>query len=127
MRIVLDMNLTPDWIPALAALEHEVVHWSSVGSPRASDREILGWARKKGYVVFTHDLDFGTILAATEADAPSVIQIRTADPTPAHCLGLIQEALKRFESELEAGALLSIDEERSRIRLFPLRNERRAR
>lgn len=30
-----------------------------------------------GYVVFTHDLDFGDILAATNADDPSVIQVRT--------------------------------------------------
>ncbi|MCX6348149.1 MAG: DUF5615 family PIN-like protein, partial [Candidatus Aureabacteria bacterium] len=58
--------------PALRQAGHTVTHWSSVGSPRAKDREILTWAREQRQVVFTHDLDFGAILAATDADSPSV-------------------------------------------------------
>jgi len=44
------------------------------------DRNIMGGR------VFTHDLDFGDILAATGAEAPSVIQVRTEDTTPFHFL-----------------------------------------
>lgn len=43
----------------------------------ATDEEIMRWARENGYVVFTHDLNFGVILAATRAQSPSVIQVRT--------------------------------------------------
>ena len=60
----------------------EAVHWSSVGDLRAPDHLIMDFAREHGYIVFTHDLDFGTILAATQAEAPSVIQIRTQNITP---------------------------------------------
>jgi len=37
------------------------------------------YTRTNGYVVFTHDLDFSAILAATHDDKPSVVQIRAED------------------------------------------------
>ena len=42
----------------------------------------MEYARNHDYIVFTHDLDFGTILAATNTDTPSVIQVRTKDTLP---------------------------------------------
>ena len=59
VRIVIDMNLSPSWVHLLQAYGWLAVHWSSVGDPRAGDREIMEWAVENGYVVFTHDLDFG--------------------------------------------------------------------
>src|SRR4051812_7916804 len=58
MKIVVDMNLSPQWCGPLSVQGHEAVHWSTVGDPRAPDREVLEWARLHGFVVFTHDLDF---------------------------------------------------------------------
>jgi len=55
---------------------------SLVGARNASDREIMKYAITEGYVVFTHDLDFGNILAVTGTKGPSVIQVRTENPTP---------------------------------------------
>ncbi len=77
MKILVDMNLSPDWIQMFADQNIEALHWSSVGDARASDSTILQWAKKQGYVVFTNDLDFGAILATTQANAPSVIQLGT--------------------------------------------------
>lgn len=68
MKIVIDMNLSPQWIDVLMKDGHESVHWSEIGSPSASDREILLWAQSNNFVVFTHDLDFSAILAATSAN-----------------------------------------------------------
>jgi predicted nuclease of predicted toxin-antitoxin system len=120
MRLLIDMNLSPAWIPVLKDAGHGAIHWSTVGSPKASDHEILAWAKAKGYVLFTHDLDFGAILAATHAEAPSVIQIRTEDITPEHTKDLLLNVIKRFGKDLLWGALISVDEEKSRIRLLPL-------
>ena len=39
----------------------------------------LSGARDNEQVLVSHDLDFSAILAASDADAPSVIQIRTHD------------------------------------------------
>ena len=36
MKIVLDMNLFPSWVPFLIKAGHEAVHWSTVGDPGAS-------------------------------------------------------------------------------------------
>ena len=115
------MNLSPTWVSVLKEAGHTVIHWSTIGAPDAADREILEWARTQGHVLFTHDLDIGAILAATNADAPSVIQIRTQDVTPGKTKDLLLNALKRFEKDLLRGTLISLDEEKSRARLLPLR------
>ena len=61
MKIILDMNLSPSWIPYLGSHGHEVKHWSNIGDITAPDSEIMEWARNNGYIVFTHDLDFSTL------------------------------------------------------------------
>lgn len=114
------MNLSPDWVPALTIAGYEAVHWSTVGDIRATDREIMTWARVNGYIVFTNDLDFGAILAATQAEAPSVLQVRTQDVLPGSLGTLVIDVLRQFEPELIAGALISIDESRSRVRILPI-------
>lgn len=80
----------------------------------------MKWARTNGFIVFTHDLDFGSILAATQAMRPSVIQIRTQDVSIAHLKEMVVALLQRFESVLEAGALITVDEAKSRVRVLPL-------
>lgn len=84
VKFLIDMNLSPDWAPMLQRRGWNAIHWSVVGEPGASDREIMDWAVDHQYVVFTHDLDFGTMLALTRATGPSVIQIRAADVLPDH-------------------------------------------
>jgi predicted nuclease of predicted toxin-antitoxin system len=118
--IVIDMNLSPSWVDLLQAHGWSAVHWSSIGDPRASDREIMDWAVANGSVVFTHDLDFGTALALTHAVGPSVIQVRGQDVLPDHMGNLVMAALRQFEAALAAGALVVIDERRSRVRILPL-------
>lgn len=66
------------------------------------DRTILQWALTNNYVIFTNDLDLGAILAATQAAAPSVIQIRGQDVLPTSIGSLVIDVLKQFESVLEA-------------------------
>ncbi|WP_247216083.1 DUF5615 family PIN-like protein [Synechococcus sp. C9] len=120
MKILVDMNLSPDWIQMFADQNIEALHWSSVGDPRASDSTILQWAKEQGYVVFTNDLDFGAILAATQANAPSVIQLRTQDLLPNKIGTVVIEALREFQDYLESGALMSIDYLNSRVRILPI-------
>ena len=68
MKILIDMNLSPAWVSVLEEAGHTASHWSTIGSLNAPDREVLLWAKANGYLLFTHDLDFGAILAATEAE-----------------------------------------------------------
>jgi len=120
MKILVDMNLTPAWCEVLTRQGHEAVHWSEVGDPSAPDPEIMKWTSSNGYIVFTHDLDFGALLTATQVHKPSVIQVRTRDVMPARLEGMILAVLSEHESELDAGALIVVDEHRSRVRILPL-------
>ena len=80
----------------------------------------MGWARECHYVVFTHDLDFGTLLALTHAQGPSVIQIRTQNVMPAYLERLVTRALTTYASQLSEGVLLTVDEGKARVRILPI-------
>ncbi len=121
MKLLVDMNLSPRWADLMRQAGHEAVHWSTVGAPNAKDRDIMAFARTEDFIVLTHDLDFGSILAATRAAKPSVVQIR-ADNVSFEAIGnAVMNALERLRDDLEAGALVTVDPNRLRLRLLPLR------
>ena len=121
MKIVLDMNIPETWIGFLNDAGHEVVHWSGIGDIRADDAEIMAWAREHDHVVFTHDLDFGSLLFATNAKAPSVIQLRVEHIVPEVVGDAVLETFNTAKAALRTGALVTIDPRQHRIRLLPLR------
>lgn len=120
IKILIDMNLSPDWVPLLQNAGWSAAHWSTLGDPRATDRSIMDWAASNGYVVFTHDLDFGTLLALTHKTGPSVLQVRGEDVLPGHMGNTVVTAIRQHESELESGALVVVDERKSRVRVLPI-------
>lgn len=121
MKFVIDMNLSPSLAKLIHSKGWEAVHWAAVGNPRATDRTIMKWALDNGYIVLTNDLDFGHILAATGASCPSVIQIRAQDISPSHISPILFNIFEQYKSFIEAGALVTVDESRSRVRLLPLK------
>jgi predicted nuclease of predicted toxin-antitoxin system len=120
LKILVDMNLSPRWVPALEEQGWMTVHWSTVGEPSAPDAQIMQWAREHGFLVFTHDLDFGTALAHTRLAGPSVLQARAQNVLPEHLLPLVAAALRQHASSLERGALVVVDEHRTRARILPI-------
>lgn len=120
MKLLLDMNLSPRWVHVLDQAGFDAAHWSTLGAPDAPDAHIMAHARATDSVVLTHDLDFGAILAITHGAKPSVVQIRASDLSPQAISGQVMRALRQMAPELEAGALLSIDANRTRLRLLPL-------
>ena len=123
MKLLVDMNLSPRWIALLRNSGVDAVHWSEVGKINAPDTEIMAYAMSNDCIVLTHDLDFSAILAATQGEKPSVVQIRADDVSP-NAIGMqVVAALRQMESELEAGALLTIDPSRTRLNLLPLQRK----
>jgi predicted nuclease of predicted toxin-antitoxin system len=120
IQLVVDMNLSPDWVPVLMNHGWHTLHWSTVGDARATDRAIMDWAVANGYVVFTHDLDFGTLLALTHATGPSVVQVRGQDVLPDVLEPAVVGAIRLYEADLAAGALVVIDVAKSRVRVLPI-------
>ena len=82
----------------------------------------MAYAAAHGYVALTHDLDFGSILAATHGEKPSVVQIRATDVSPDVIGRQVIIAFGQKASELEEGALITIDLNRIRLRVLPLQS-----
>jgi predicted nuclease of predicted toxin-antitoxin system len=120
MKLIVDMNLPPRWVGFLATNGIEAVHWSEVGDPRASDATIMKWALDGGYTVFTHDLDFSALLATAGVHGPSVLQVRTQNLLPESLGADVVRVLTAHASAFETGAIVTIDEAGSRIRLLPV-------
>ena len=121
MKILADMNLSPRWAVTLQAVGIDAIHWSSVGSATAQDTEILAWAREHNYIVFTHDLDFAAIIAASGDRGPSVIQLRSESLEPEGLAAMVIESIRRLAVQLAAGAIVTVEPKRSRVRLLPLK------
>lgn len=122
MKLLVDMNLSPRWTTLLREAGFDAAHWSTLGKYDAPDVEIMAYARHNGFIVLTHDLDFGAILAASKGEKPSVVQVRAEDVSPESIGVKVAAALRQMGSELESGALLTVDAGRTRMRLLPFRH-----
>jgi predicted nuclease of predicted toxin-antitoxin system len=82
------------------------------------------WAAEHGLIVLTIDLDFGIALATANTEKPSVVQIRGDGLRPASIGNQVVQALRQREAGLPEGALVTIDPNRTRLRLLPLRKNK---
>jgi predicted nuclease of predicted toxin-antitoxin system len=80
----------------------------------------MKYAPENGYALFTHDLDFGTMLALTQAESPSVLQVRAQDILPKSIGIIVITILQKYKEELEKGALIVFDQIKERVRILPL-------
>jgi predicted nuclease of predicted toxin-antitoxin system len=95
-------------------------HVGERGYAAASDSAILALAETEGRVVVTLDADFHTLLALAGATAPSVIRIRIEGLRAEALTHLIQAVLAQVDAELTAGAVVTVQEGRLRLRRLPL-------
>jgi len=102
---------------------HDVIHLREQGLQRLPDPEILEKARTEGRVLLTHDLDFGRLLALSEATSLSVIVFRLADMRPASVNHHLDQVLQQAAGDLERGAIISVREGQIRVRILPVRAE----
>ena len=117
--LLLDMNMAVDWIDFLRNEGFTVLRWSMIGDPRAPDEEIMAWAKANQFIVITQDLDFGSLPALTHADGPSVIQLRGSLVMPETSGAFVLDTLRSYESDLDQGSLVVINEFRVRVRVLP--------
>ena len=120
MKILVDMNLSPEWLGVLEQAGWEASHWSTVGSPTAPDTDLLAWARQHGWVLLTQDLDFAELLYHTQAGTPSVVLLRLRNELDSAQQARVCTLLRTATATLETGALLVIDERRARLRRLPI-------
>jgi predicted nuclease of predicted toxin-antitoxin system len=121
VKLLIDMNLAPRWVRWLQNAGIDSIHWSEVGAVDATDATIFSYALENNLIVFTHDLDFGALLAHTRSVGPSVVQVRTQDTSPEAIGHLVTGALEQHADSLQSGALLTIEPTKARVRILPIR------
>lgn len=82
---------------------------------------IFDYAQAQQAVILTQDLDFTRIAALRGSRLPSIIQLRADCPIPAILGKSVLSVLTAHAPALRKGALVSLDMDRHRIRLLPLR------
>lgn len=58
VKLLADMNISPETVSFLAGLGHDVVRFDAVTSRDASDEALIELAARTDRVVVTQDLDF---------------------------------------------------------------------
>lgn len=87
----------------------------------ASDADVFQVALADNRVVVSEDTDFGTLLALRDAAKPSVVLFRRIqDRSAANLLSLLLTNLAAVTRDLDAGAVVVIENARIRIRRLPL-------
>lgn len=121
MRFLADMGVAASTVRELAGAGHDAVHLRGLDLQRLPDEEILAKARDERRIVLTFDLDFGDLLALGMHESPSVIIFRLRDETPRSVTPKLFEVIRQRASELEAGAVVVVEDSRYRLRRLPLR------
>ncbi len=121
MKFLFDNNVTPDAAIQLREAGIVATHVKEIGHIAASDATIMRIALEREEVVVTRDNDFPEMLAHSRATGPSVILLREGTPTrPLPLVALISNLSETVVSALEKGAIVSIDDRRTRVRKLPL-------
>jgi predicted nuclease of predicted toxin-antitoxin system len=76
MKFLLDENMPPSLSRLLQNAGYEARHVNEIGYNNTPDFKISEFAAISGEIIITHDTDFGTILALTGSERPSVVLFR---------------------------------------------------
>ena len=120
MKLLLDQGVPRTAAEALGRLGFEVVHTGTIGMAKATDEDILDRARRERETVVTLDADFHTLLAIANAAAPSVIRVRVEGLRGSEAAALVSRVVAACEEDLVAGAMVTVDPHRIRVRTLPL-------
>jgi hypothetical protein len=96
--ILVDVNLSPRWVPSFERHGIVAIYWTDVAPMDATDNAIMAFAAAHGDVLMTDDLGLAAKIAASGLAAPGVHQF-----------------LRAFAAELDPGALVTVTNERGRV------------
>lgn len=120
MRFLVDMCMdvrVADW---LRSVGHDAVHLREQGLQRLPNGEIFLKATAEGRTVVTFDLDFSEIAALSGGECTSVIVFRLQNTRHEHVIVRLTAVLAESSAALERGAVISVEEDRHRVRSLPI-------
>jgi predicted nuclease of predicted toxin-antitoxin system len=120
-RVLLDQGLAPRAAALLRSEGWEAAHVAEVGLDRASDPEILEFARQRNMTCVTLDHDFHAHLALSLSESPSVVFVRIEGLTAERQAELIKAVWQVCGEAIAEGAAVSTDGVAVRLHRLPLK------
>ena len=125
MKFLVDENIPSSFSDEMKKVGYNVRHVTEVGLKATDDNEIVSFARKSGEIIITYDLDFSRIISLLAYDSPSLITLRVSILNSDTFLKIIDEVVKSCKSDLKTGAMISVDDDRMRIRMLPVMKKKK--
>lgn len=117
---VLDIPFAKSTVQLLRSLGHDAIHVIDRLPANAPDREIVALASAERRTIVCFDLDFAAIVATAGAIAQSILTFRTTGRGASFVERTLLELLPQVESDLQKGALVTVDDNSVRIRSLPI-------
>ena len=121
MRFLCDMGISRKVSQWLRLQGHESAHLGEEGLARLPNGQIFAKAKLENRIVLTFDLDFGEITALAGDSTTSVVVFRVRNTRADHVIDRLSATLAIATQPLEAGAIVTVEETRVRIRELPVR------
>jgi predicted nuclease of predicted toxin-antitoxin system len=121
VRFLVDLNLSPRLALRLREAGHDALHAADLDLFTTADEQLIEIAREDERFVVSADSDFGTILARTHAQSPSIIFVRRTSGRRVDSLSdLVVANRAALEDELVAGSVVVLGEGVVRVRRLPI-------
>ncbi len=120
MKLLADLHISPRTVEFLRTLGHDVARISEIMPHDAGDQAVVAGAARQHGVILTQDLDFSGIIALAGREHPCIISLRLSSSRIEHVNAVLQKVLPTVESDLAAGAVVSVEDTRIRLRRLPI-------
>ena len=120
MRVLLDQGVPRRAAALLRESGVDALHVADLGMSTASDADLLSWCRDHQAVAVTLDADFHASIALSGQTAPSAIRLRVQGLRGPEVARLLLDILTTREAQLTAGALVTVQHGRLRLRKLPV-------
>lgn len=121
VRLLVDVNVAPRTAAHLRAHGHDVVRVTEALEPTTPDALLVAFAIAERRVIVTQDLDFSALVALSRELGPSVVSLRLGSARIEHVNSRLLRALNSTEADLARGAIVTVEDERIRVRAVPIR------
>jgi predicted nuclease of predicted toxin-antitoxin system len=120
VHFLLDQGLPRSLAQLMAEAGFPATHVATLNMSQADDSSIIEHAAQNRLICITLDADFQAIVALSGKPVPSIIRFRIEGLKAPDYLKILAGLLPSIESDLMAGAFVSVQETGVRLRRLPL-------